>query len=130
MWRSFVKNYFEDDGDDIQLVTNRFDWNTYCTVSGGSFVYSFSFLRNWSIQSYSALMPVLHLLLTPKSSNLWQKMHKTLFCMGCWIYSFQTLNLFFSEYTFCLLQYSENMVTCLQLKHFLLGFNMHHHLHF
>ena len=31
MWRSFVKNTFVDDGD-IQLVTNRFDRNTYCTV--------------------------------------------------------------------------------------------------
>ena len=39
---------------DIQLLTNRFDRNTYCTVSGGNFVYSFSFLRNQSIQPYSA----------------------------------------------------------------------------
>ena len=31
MWRSFVKTTFVDDGD-IQLVTNRFDRNTYCTV--------------------------------------------------------------------------------------------------
>ena len=31
MWRSFVKNTFVDDGD-IQLVTNGFDRNTYCTV--------------------------------------------------------------------------------------------------
>ena len=31
MWRSFVKNAFVDDGD-IQLVTSRFDKNTYCTV--------------------------------------------------------------------------------------------------
>ena len=44
MERSFVKNTFVDDGD-IQLVTNRFDRNTYCTVSGGSFVYSFRFLK-------------------------------------------------------------------------------------
>ena len=44
MWRSFVKNYFVDDGD-TQLVTNRFDMNTYCAVSRGNFVYSFSFLR-------------------------------------------------------------------------------------
>ena len=32
MWRSFVKGTFVDDGD-IQLVTNRFDRNTYCTVT-------------------------------------------------------------------------------------------------
>ena len=49
MWHSFVKN-----DSDIQLVTNRFDRNTYCTVSKGNFVYIFSFLRNSSIQSYSA----------------------------------------------------------------------------
>ena len=52
IWRSFVKNIFVDD-DDIQLLTNRFDRNTNCAVSKGNFVYSFSFLRNWSIQSYS-----------------------------------------------------------------------------
>ena len=39
MWRSFVKNIFVDDSD-IQLVTNRIDKNTYCTVSGGNFVSS------------------------------------------------------------------------------------------
>ena len=53
MWGSFVKNTFVDDSY-IQLVTNRFHTNTYCTVSGDNFVYSFSFLRNWSIQFYSA----------------------------------------------------------------------------
>ena len=37
MWRSIVKNTFVDDGD-IQLVTNRFDRNTYCTASGGNFM--------------------------------------------------------------------------------------------
>ena len=42
MWRSFVKATFVDDGD-IELVTNRIDRNTYCPVSGGNFVYSFSF---------------------------------------------------------------------------------------
>ena len=52
VWHSFVKSSFEDD-DDIQLVTNRFDRNTDSTVSGGNFVYSFSFIKNWSIQSYS-----------------------------------------------------------------------------
>ena len=46
MGRSFVKNTFVDDDDDIQFVTSRFDRNTYCTVSGGKFVYSFSFLKN------------------------------------------------------------------------------------
>ena len=45
---SFVKHTFVDDGG-IHLVTNRFDRNSYCTVSGGNFVYSFSFLRSWSI---------------------------------------------------------------------------------
>ena len=54
MWRYFVRNIFVDDDDDIQLVKKRFDTNTYCTVSGGNFVYSFSFLKNWTIQSYSA----------------------------------------------------------------------------
>ena len=54
MWRSFVKNTFVNLGDLLQLVTNRFDRNIYCTVSGDNFVYSFRFLRNWSIQSYSA----------------------------------------------------------------------------
>ena len=37
------------------LFTNRFNRNTYCTGSGGNFVYSFSILRNRSIQSYSAI---------------------------------------------------------------------------
>ena len=41
-WCSFVKNIVVDDGD-IQLVTNSFDSNTYCTVSDGTFVYTFSF---------------------------------------------------------------------------------------
>ena len=49
MSHSFVKN-----DSDIQIVTNRFDRNTYCTVSKGNFVCIFSFLRNSSIQSYSA----------------------------------------------------------------------------
>ena len=53
MWRSFVKNTFVDDGD-IKLATNRFDRNTYCTVSrgnlciavcGANFVYNFSFFK-------------------------------------------------------------------------------------
>ena len=51
--RSFVNNIFVDDGD-IQLATDRLDRNTYCTVSGGNFMYSFSFLRHLSIQFYSA----------------------------------------------------------------------------
>ena len=34
---SFVRNIFVDD-DDIQLVTKRFDRNTYYTVSGGNFM--------------------------------------------------------------------------------------------
>ena len=60
MWRLFVNNIFvddddDDDDDDIQLGTNRFDRNTYCTISGSNFVYNFSFLRNQSIQSYSAI---------------------------------------------------------------------------
>ena len=37
VWHSFVKNALVDDGD-IQLATNRFDRNTYCTVSGGNSV--------------------------------------------------------------------------------------------
>ena len=45
MRRSFVKNTFVDDGD-IQPVTNRFDRNTCCTVSGSNVVYSFSSLKN------------------------------------------------------------------------------------
>ena len=48
-----LKNTFVDDGV-MQLVANRLDRNTYCTVSVGNFVYGFSFLRNWKIQSYSA----------------------------------------------------------------------------
>ena len=51
MWRSFVKNTFVD--GDVQLVTNRFDRNTYCTISWGNFVHSFSFSKNLSIQFYS-----------------------------------------------------------------------------
>ena len=39
------KNTFVDDGD-IQQVTDRFDRDTYCTVSGGTFVYYFSSLKN------------------------------------------------------------------------------------
>ena len=69
-WRSFVKKSFVDDGD-IQLVTNRFDRKTYCTVSGNNFVYSFSFLRNLK---YTILFSHLCLYfidpLTPESSNL------------------------------------------------------------
>ena len=42
MWRSIVKNTFVDDGV-IQLVTNRLDRNTNCTVSGGNFVFSLVF---------------------------------------------------------------------------------------
>ena len=43
MRRSFVNDSFVDDGD-IKLVTNRFDKNTYCTVSGVGFVYCFIYL--------------------------------------------------------------------------------------
>ena len=64
MSRLFVKNTFgdddDDDDDDIQLGTNRFDRNTYYTVSGSNFAYSFSFLRSQRMQSYSAI---------PKSAN-------------------------------------------------------------
>ena len=48
MWFSFIKNAFVDDGD-IQLITNRFVTNIYCTASGANSVYSFNFLINWSI---------------------------------------------------------------------------------
>ena len=47
---NFVKNTIVDDGG-IQVVTKRIDRNTYCTGSGENFAYSFSFLRNSSIQS-------------------------------------------------------------------------------
>ena len=50
-----------------------------------------------------------------------------LFCIRCWIYSFETSNLFFSEYTVCLLRH---FFICLHLKHVSLGFNMHRHLYF
>ena len=63
MWRFFVKNTFVNDND-MQLVTDIFDRNTYCTVSGGKFVHGFSFLRNWSMQL------CLIDLLTPNGSNL------------------------------------------------------------
>ena len=53
----------------IQLLTDRFDRNTYCTVSGGNFVHSFSFLKSKSVHSYSATYDLIGLL-TPKSSNL------------------------------------------------------------
>ena len=53
MLRSFVKNSFVDDGD-VQLVTNRFDRNTDCTVSGGNFVYSF--LKN-KIEAFNLIQP-------------------------------------------------------------------------
>ena len=59
MWRSFLKNTFVDDGD-IQQITNRFDRNIYYNVCGGNFVYSFSFLRNWKIQSCSATYAYAH----------------------------------------------------------------------
>ena len=49
----------------IQLLTNRFDRNTYCTVSGGNFVQSLSFLKSKSVQSYSATYDLIGLL-TPK----------------------------------------------------------------
>ena len=60
MLRSFVKNSFVDDGD-VQLVTNRFDRNTDCAVSGGNFVYSF--LKN-KIEAFNLIQP--HWPLNPK----------------------------------------------------------------
>ena len=70
MWRSFVKNYFVDDGD-IKLVTSRFDRNTYCTVFRGNFVYSFSLLRNLKHTIlFNYLCLCFNDLLTPKNSNL------------------------------------------------------------
>ena len=53
MLRSFVKNFFVDDGD-VQLVSNRFDRNTDCTVSGGNFAYSF--LKN-KIEAFNLIQP-------------------------------------------------------------------------
>ena len=58
MRRSFVNDCFVDDGD-IKLVTNRFDKNTYCTVSGVGFVYCFIYLFIYLFFD----------LLTPKTSN-------------------------------------------------------------
>ena len=42
MCRSLKKNTFVDDGN-IQIATNRFDSNTYFTVSGGNFALSLVF---------------------------------------------------------------------------------------
>ena len=43
-----VKNTFLDDVDK-QIVTKKVDRNTSCTVSGTNFLYSFRFLKKWSI---------------------------------------------------------------------------------
>ena len=70
MWRSFVKNSFVGDGD-IQLVTNRFDRNIYCTASGGDFMHSFSFCKKLKhVVLFSHLCLCFIDLLTPKRSNL------------------------------------------------------------
>ena len=63
MWRFFVKNTFVNDND-MQLFTDIFDRNTYCTVFGGLDSKPFSFLRNWSMQL------CLIDLLTPNGSDL------------------------------------------------------------
>ena len=49
-----MKKTFVDDGD-IQLVTNRFDGNTYCTVSRGNFVY-IVFLK---IEAFNIIQPLM-----------------------------------------------------------------------
>ena len=56
--------------------------DTQCTVSGTNFVYSFSLLRNWVMQSYSATIScsriiswVPHGVLTPKGFNVYNKIH-------------------------------------------------------
>ena len=67
------------------------------TVSGTNFVYIFSFLRNLSMQSYSATITCFivtivapHGLLTRKGYTFYKKTHT--FCV--------TSNLFFSGFTF------------------------------
>ena len=85
MWCSFVKNSFVEEAD-IQLVTNRSDRNTYCIVSESNFVYNFGFLTNWRIQFLFIHLCLCFIdLITPKSSNLQQKIYKTLLWMTCWI---------------------------------------------
>ena len=53
-----LQNYYGDFAcnGDMQLVTNRFDKNAYCTVSGGNFLYSFRFLR---IEAYNLIQPLM-----------------------------------------------------------------------
>ena len=90
MWRSFVENTFVDDGD-TQLVTNRFDRNTYCTVSGGSFVYSFSFLKNWSMQSYSATYDYAPLTSSLQKTTIYNKKYTKLYF--AWDVGFRVLKI-------------------------------------
>ena len=61
----------------IMISLINFDGYTQCTVSGTNFVYSFSLLRNWIMQSYSATIScsriiswVPHGVLTPKGFNV------------------------------------------------------------
>ena len=133
MWCSFVKNTFVDDGD-IKLATNRFDRNTYCTVSmgnlcitvcGTNFLYNLIFfLRNWR-------MPVPHWPLNSRFSIYNRNHIKRYFA---WEVRFKVLKLqtHFSQnilFIYCNI-FSEIMVICLGLKHVSLGFKMHHHLRF
>ena len=56
VWCSSCKNTFAGAGN-LQTITNRIlMWTlmgVLCTVSGPSFMHSFSFLRSWNIQSAS-----------------------------------------------------------------------------
>ena len=91
-------------------------------------MYSFSFLTNWSIQFYSALMFVLHWHLNSKEFQFIKNIYiKRYFA---WNVGFRVLTLqkYFSQniVLICCVIFSEDMVICLRLKHVSLGFNMYH----
>ena len=74
-----IKNTTLDDGNnDDQKI--KFDGYTSITFSGTNFLYSFSFLRNWNMQFYSATCFrmasfAFHSFLTPKGHALYDKIY-------------------------------------------------------
>ena len=119
----FITGYFQ---------VNRSDRNTYCTVSGGNFVYSFSFLKNWSIQSYSVTYACASLTSWLQRVLIYDNIYiKHYFA---WDVRFRVLKLqtpFSQNIPFiCCDIFSQVIVVCLHLKYVWLGFNIHHHLPF
>ena len=73
-WCSFVENTFAD-YDDTQLVTNRSDRNTYCTVSEGNSVSSLVF---WELEPYNLIQLLMHVGHWPRISKEFQLITKNM----------------------------------------------------